>query len=601
MTRKNSKRMFLVSFLLAGFSLIEMGGFLYAETRVLYNCDATRLGEHVFHIQIQVITEGLDAIDFQMPAWNGLYQIRDFAHRVRLAQAFNQDRLRLPVEKIDKQTWRVKIHGVATTHFEYDVYANENSPYSSQLDVHHGFLNGGNVFMYPVGKKTLPVQVRFLVPENWRIATELSPVAEDNVFEAKNYDSLVDTPVEMGTFRRLQFEARGVQFSVILDTESAQFDEQELIRLLKRLVETEFDLMRDVPLKHYTFIYHFSSGLVGGGMEHAFSTAIHVNAGEVSRRLESLAGVTAHEFFHLWNVKRIRPASLEPIDYTKENYTRALWFSEGVTSLYAAYILVRSGVESMTDFYHSLAQTIESEQSRPAHLIQSAEESSLDTWFDKYSFYRRPANSISYYEKGKILGLLLDLMIRTSTNNSSSLDDILRYLNTDVAQKGLYFDDRQGIPLAVERVTGHRFDDFFNRYVHGVDEIDYNSFLRAAGLTLEIKLRNVADLGFAMTQNFDGSPMIDEVFEGGRAEKAGIKRGDELIAINGIPATRTALAKLSSMEGNKKLSLKLRRNGQTIETAFETGTKKIDHYEIVESPNTTPLQAAIRTGILTGR
>ncbi|MBZ5534490.1 MAG: PDZ domain-containing protein [Acidobacteriia bacterium] len=577
------------------------GHSLRAEQRVFYTCDMSKQEEHFFHIEIRTEVEKAATFDFQMPAWNALYQIRDFAHRVRAVEAFNQDHMPLPVEKVDKQTWRVAAQDAREVVLDYEVYANVLTPYDAQLDAHHGFFNGAYIFMYLVGGKNLPIQVRFRIPESWHIATELIPTQEKNVFNARNYDHLVDSPVEAGTFRWLQFESKGAKFNVIVDGETAQIDDRELLLLLKRIVEAEFETMQDVPLNHYTFIYHFPEGPSGGGMEHAFSTAINMSAQEVSRRLDEVANVSAHEFFHLWNVKRIRPASLEPIDYARENYTRALWFSEGVTSLYGAYTLVRAGVDKKEDFYRSLAETIQSEQERPARLHQSVEEASLDTWLDKYPFYRRPENSISYYEKGEILGLLLDLTIRQGTNNHRSLDDVMRFLNKEYAQRGRFFDDRAGIPDAVERVTGKPLDEFFARYVHGIEEIDYNSFLRAAGLKLDLQPRKVGDPGFTVTQNFDGAPRIDEVTAGSPAEKAGLKNGDVLVEINGRAVTRRALTLLSTMDPGKRVKIKCVRSGQTLEVSFQTMAKTVTHYAIMESADPTPLQISIRDGILTGR
>ncbi len=590
-----------VTALFSALILIGVGCSFAAGDRVFYTCDMAKPQAHFFHVKVQASVDGASTIDFQMPAWNALYQIRDFAHRVRLVQAFNQDHKPLKVEKVDKQTWRVATQDAREVVLEYDVYANVLSPYDAQLNPHHGFINGAYIFMYPVGKKNLPIQVKFQTPEDWHIATELTRTREKNIFDARNYDHLADSPVEAGTFRWLQFESKGAKFDVVIDGETAQFDEPELLQLLKRIVNFEIETMQDVPFSHYTFIYHFPEGRSGGGMEHAFSTAINLSAQEVSRRLEDIANVSAHEFFHVWNVKRIRPSSLEPVDYTRENYTRALWFSEGVTSLYGAYTMVRSGIDKKEDFYRSLAETIQSEQERPAHVLQNVEESSLDTWFDKYPYYRRPENSISYYEKGEILGLLLDLTIRRETENRRSLDDVMRYLNREYAQKGLFFDDRSGIPDAVEKVIGRRMDDFFDRFVRGVEEIAYDQFLNIAGLKLDLQSRNVGDPGFTVTQNFDGAPVVDEVLDASPADKAGVKSGDELVEVNGRAATRSALTVLSSLEAGKRLKIKVRRNGRVREVSFQTTGKTTIQYAIVESSDPSPLQAAIRNGILTGK
>jgi len=200
-----------------------------------------------------------------------------------------------------------------------------------------------------------------------------------------------------------------------------------------------------------------------------------------------LLELPAHEFFHAWNVKRIRPRTLEPVDYAKEQYTRALWFAEGVTSTYGAYTLERTHLWSKDEFYRDVASQITELESRPAHKWQSAEDSSLDAWLEKYDDYNLPARSISYYNKGQILGVMLDLAIRDATDNRKSLDDVIRRMNDEYAKQHKFYDDSEGIRAAVEEVAGTSFEDFFRRYVNGVDEIPFEKFLDMAGLQLRIE------------------------------------------------------------------------------------------------------------------
>src|SRR6202035_3346047 len=218
-------------------------------------------------------------------------------------------------------------------------------------------------------------------------------------------------------------------------------------------------LMEGSPFEHYTFILHIGKGAGGGGMEHANSTAIGIPSDEY------LPGVAAHEFFHLWNVKRIRPATLEPVDFTKEQYTRALWFAEGVTSTYGAYTLVRSGIWNKERFYGDLGQQISELEARPANRWQSAEQSSLDAWMEKYSLYENPEYSVSYYTKGQVLGVLLDILIRDRTDNAKSLDDVLREMNNDFGVPGKPYRDSLDVQLTAEKVAGGSFEDFFKNYV----------------------------------------------------------------------------------------------------------------------------------------
>ena len=265
--------------------------------------------------------------------------------------------------------------------------------------------------MYPVDARTSPVEISFTdLPTGWRIATALSHVGDG--FAAQDYDRLVDSPVEIGVFQESDFDQGGGHYRVVVDADPADYDMQKIVATLRSLVAAATAWMDDQPFQTYLFLYHFPRGPAGGGMEHAYSTAIDISASRLAENPLSLGDVTAHEFFHLWNVKRIRPQSLEPIDYTKENYTRALWFSEGVTTTAGNIIRLRAGLLDEARYLKEMADEIAELQRRPAHLTQSAEESSLDAWLEKYDYYRLPTRSISYYNKGYLLGVLLDLQVR---------------------------------------------------------------------------------------------------------------------------------------------------------------------------------------------
>ena len=254
-------------------------------------------------------------------------------------------------------------------------------------------------------------------------------------------------------------------------------------------------------------------------MEHSNCTAISTQSGDAA------ASVTAHEFFHAWNVKRIRPQTLEPVDYTKEMYTRALWFAEGVTSTYGSYALERTGLWTKDQFYADLAGQIGELDSRPAHHWQSVEESSLDAWLEGYDEYRRPDRSISYYNKGQIVGDMLDLAIRDVTDNHKSLDDVLRRMNEIYAKQGRFYDDSQGVQTTAEEVAGTKFNDFFLTYVAGTEEIPYDKFLGAAGLALKVERRAAPDLQFWTTTGHGpgAQVVVSQVTPESAADAAGLR------------------------------------------------------------------------------
>ncbi len=442
------------------------------------------------------IPEVSNRVLVQIPAWNGLYQIRDFSSHVMQVSARDDNGKVLVIEKLDKQTWQVVGTGDVTVN--YTSFWDEPGPFASQLNPDHAFLNFAMFLMYVPDRRGETAELSFAdLPAKWRVAVELDRVAKvpsalDAVYTARNYDALVDAPAEIGVFQELDFEAAGKRIRVVVHGDAG--DTARLKDGLARIVNYESTLMGGAPFPEYLFLFHVGRAFGGGGMEHMNGTAI---AGDDGRQLLTYA---AHEFFHAWNVKRIRPQAIEPVDYTKEMYTRSLWFAEGVTDTYEAYALERTGLWSTKQFYENLALQIGAVESRPAHLWQSAEQSSLDTWLEKYPSYNRADTSVSYYDKGQLLGVLLDILIRDSTNNEASLDDLMRLLNDKFARAGRFYDDRDDLRTAVEEVIQSKTSvapanvkQFFTRYISGTDELPLADYLSRAGW--ELKETHVATNG----------------------------------------------------------------------------------------------------------
>jgi len=350
--------------------------------------------------------------------------------------------------------------------------------------------------------------------------------------------------------------------------------------------------MNDRPFESYLFIYHFPRGPAGGGMEHAFSTAIDHSANDL-KNPKSLESTSAHEFFHLWNVKRIRPQSLEPIDYTRENYTRALWFSEGVTSTVGDLALLKAGLLNPPDYLQRLSRGIGVLQSRPAHLTQSAEESSLDTWLDKYPDYRTPERSINYYNKGELLGVLLDLKIREDSHGAHSLRDLFQAMNHDYAKQGKFFPDSEGVRVEAEKLTGTDLRGFFEQYVAGTTELPYEDLFKTVGLVLAKQNQIIADPGFTANRNFRGPLVIEEVYGDG-ARKAGLSEGDEIVSIDG----RTPLRGLDQQFDNSKPGTTVRivvmRRGARKDVSLLLSQRQIETYVFRDLPGATAGQLARR-------
>ncbi len=544
-----------------------------------------------------------DQVTLQMPAWNALYQIRDFSSHMMQIIATDEEGHPLPMRKLDKQTWSVSGNGTVTV--TYPILWDEPGPFASQLNPDHAFLNFAMLLLYVPDRRTEDTRVAFDdVPEGWRVAVELDAAGtaeghHSGGYVAPSYDALVDAPAEIGHFDEYRMEAGGRPVRIVVHGDSG--DRSRLLESLKRIVDYEVSLMGGAPFREYLFLFHVGSNVGGGGMEHMNCTAISADVPA------QLPGYSAHEFFHAWNVKRIRPQSLEPMDYTREMWTRSLWFAEGVTNTYGAYALERTGLWSTQQFYANLADEVRELQARPAHRWQSVEQSSLDAWYEKYPLYTRPDESVSYYNKGQIVGVLLDILIRDRTDNRASLDDVLRTLNEEFAKAGRYYEDTEGLRAVMENVIRKKapsadadLSDFFGRYISGSDEIPYSDFLARAGWTIRDTSQRRATLGFTVNRDNGAPASIASVDRESGAREAGLKEGDVLIALNGEPFPRAPERWLRDHQPDERVTVKVQRGGGERDFSFPLGRQTDAAYLIAEMPSPTEKQRRIRDGILRG-
>jgi predicted metalloprotease with PDZ domain len=588
-------RVRVIAFL--SFALLFAGA---ARGTINYSISFEHPDDHLFHVTM-TIPDVHDQVIVQMPAWNATYQIRDFASRIQNLRATDKTAKKLQLEKVDKQTW--KISGNESIEVAYDIFWDEPGPFASQLNSTHAFMNLAEIVVYVPGRRNEQVTLGFSVgvPQQWKFATSSSAFVSmrgSNRFVgvmASNYDTLVDAPIEFGEFDVVALEGINPPVSVAVHGEN--YNKHELADGLSKIVRYETQLMGVAPYERYQFIFQIDpNGAGGGGMEHANSTAIGASS------TTAAITIAAHEFFHLWNVKRIRPQSLEPIDYSKEMYTRSLWFAEGVTSTYATYAEVRTGMWTPTQFYEDLSDQINELQSRPARLWQSVEESSLNAWLEKYPQYNRPDYSISYYNKGQLDGFLLDVLIRDATDNRKSLDDVMRSLNDNFAKKGRFYNDSADIEAAAENVAGINFKDFFAKYVAGTDELPYDDILSKAGMTVTASHSTRADLGFETSIAFAGSQIVvSSVASGSAAEKAGLHAGDVVLSTNGEPATRGFQSWAQQRKPGDTVKFRVRRRGSEMEFSFAVGSTAVQEYRVAPAKDATEKQRRIREGLLQGK
>jgi predicted metalloprotease with PDZ domain len=565
---------------------------------IRYEISLANPEQHLFHVTME-IPDVHDHLNLQMAAWNALYEIRDFSSHVQQVAA-SANGQQIPIEKLDKLTWRVKANGTVTVN--YATFWDDVGPFNTQLNAEHAFINPAMILLYIPDRRAEECSLLLTgIPRDWKVASATQnharPMASRDAawdFTAPSFDALADGPIELSNFEEFTIHDLSPPVHVVIHGDN--YKKHDVETALRKICAYEIKLMEGAPYEQYTFIFHIgkAAGGGGGGMEHSNSTAIHVPSGDY------LANVSAHEYFHLWNVKRIRPSTLEPVDYTQEMYTRALWFAEGVTNTYGSYTLVRTGIWSKQEFYADLASQITELETRPAEHWQSAEQSSLDTWLDKYALYNQPQRSVSYYTKGQVLGVLLDITIRDRTDNQHSLDDVMRVMNQDFAKSGKFYRDSLDVKLEAEKITGGSLDDFFNKYISGADPLPYTGTLAKAGLALDQKESILATLGFSLQRESDTTWSVASVEAGTEAEKSGLKVADQIVRWNNGDVPRRPGHWVTQQKPGDVLHLRVRRGDSEEPIDIRLGEHRETFYQIIELPDPDTRAKRIRDGLLHG-
>jgi predicted metalloprotease with PDZ domain len=568
---------------------------------------------HLYDVSVEVDTCSGSTLDFKLPAWTpGSYMIRDYARHVQAfsAQAGEQH---LAWHKIDKHTWRVESLGADRVTVRYKVYANELSVRTSHLDASHGYFNGATLAMYLPDRMREPLELRVVTPATWRVATGLEPLdvpavaGEQEVwrFRAADYDELIDCPCECGTHRSLLFAVDDIPHEIAIWGEG-NYDATRLLEDHRRIVELERDLWGSLPYQRYVFILLLvDKGY--GGLEHRNSVTNLIGrwSFRAERSYEKFLGLTSHEFFHTWNVKRLRPAPLGSFDYGRENYTRQLWAMEGFTSYYDDLLLVRAGLMTPTRYLEVIAEQIEQLQSQPGRTLQSLEQSSFDAWIKFYRPDENTANSsISYYQKGALVSLLMDFDIRRMTDNDYSLDDLLRTMMLAYPPDGPGIPEERGYQAALEELTDRDWTAFFARYIAGTDELPYAEYLFLAGLELQWSYKESATgtppawLGLT-TRTEHGRLLVSSVRSDGPAYTSGVYAGDELLALDGWRIDAEGLAsRVAERAPGAAITLTLFRRDQLVQLDVPLAPAPLDKLRICPVATPTPQQEALYTSWL---
>jgi predicted metalloprotease with PDZ domain len=542
---------------------------------------------HLLHVELAADgVAGPGAVWLVMPSWTpGSYLMREFPRNVQGFAAEDGGGAPLAWSRADKNTWRVAAPADGRLRVRYAVYAAEPTVRTSHLDSSHASVNGASVFMYLQGRTDAPATVRVEAPDGWRTTTAL-PEAEPGVFRAADYDELVDSPLEIGTHRLIEWEAEGKRHRYAL-WGRGNLDEDRLVADTTRVIRASNAMFGSLPYPDFTFIVHLASGY--GGLEHRNSTVLLGDRwGFRGTAYEQFIGLVAHEFFHLWNGKRIRPGVLGPFDYTRETYTRDLWVVEGITTYYTDLLLLRAGLITSERYLEKLAEAVSRYLATPGRHEQSLADSSFETWI---RFYRPDASTpnaqVSYYQKGALVALLLDMEIRDATGGARSLDDVMRGLWERYGEPDVGFAEGAVEALAAE-VAGRDLRPFFDAYLRGTAELDLDGALARAGLRLARGDRRPTQsaaapppLRAAVPSDLEvrtglrlkaegGTSLVTHVITGSPAYRAGVNAGDELVALDGLRVSdRTLLARLEERPASERVPLTVFRRDELVTLELE--------------------------------
>lgn len=507
---------------------------------------------HTHYVEVEMDVRDFKGteMDVKMPVWApGSYLVREFAKSVEDFSA-NTNGKPLEVKKVNKNTWRIYKGKKDKVVIKYRVYAFELSVRTSYVDVDHAYFNGTSIFMYVKDNLDATGNLTIVPHKNWKkVNTGLAKVeGSEWVRSYPHYDILVDSPIEIGNQLTFDFTAAGVKHTVAMFGEG-NYNVETLKKDMARIIETTSDIFGFNPNKEYTFIIHnLTQG--SGGLEHLNSTTLQVDRWTYEgAKYDGFLSLVAHEYFHLWNVKRIRPINLGPFNYDGENYTPLLWIMEGFTSYYDELILQRSGDYSKDTYIRKMAGTATRVENQPGNKVLPVSESSLDAWVKLYRPNENSYNTtISYYSKGSLVAMVLDLEIIHSTHGEKSLDDVLIYLYKEYYEKkGRGFTPEEA-RMAIEHIAGKNLDEIFNKYINGTETIDYAKYFNYAGLNVVDANENNNNSSFGVfTKEEDGKLLVSTVVRNTTAYEGQLSVNDELIAINGKRVNKANMSSIFDM------------------------------------------------------
>ena len=579
-----------------------------------YTLSMSRPTSHLFEVAIAIELPDesrTKPLQLQMAKWSpGRYGVFDFAKNVQEFRANGR------VTRVDDQTWSVDPGGANTITVSYKVFGNDLSGTFSQLDERHANYNGASIFMYVVDHKPNPVKLTIKPPSGWKIINGRMDRVGQTDWTFPNWDELVDTPTEIAPdWTQDTFEVDGKKYHVVVHSFGPEGGKRPaLVKDIERIVRAEIAMWGPPEFTEYTFLIHYAADdHSGDGMEHLTSTQI-IEPGALAEpgMYESTLSTVAHEFFHVWNVKRLRPEELGPWDFTRPLRTRGLWIAEGFTNYYGRLMLRRAGIWSDKKFFDSEAQTIARIESAQGSRLMSAEESSLSAPFLDDAAHVQLTNlhntAISYYPKGELIGMVMDLLVRGRSNGKMSLDDVMRQMYDEFYLKSsnssYYLRGRgyqtEDLERVVSQVSQTDFTDFFKRHVRSVEVLPYEEAFRYVGLRLvKSQAKEPFDAGLSLEFE-DRTATIQNVRNGSPAEDAGLQANDKILSLAGREVTKAWLKTLARYKTGDSVKIVVKRDRRTINANLVLGEPERIEYRIEEDTRASAEQKALRNAWLKG-
>ena len=583
----------MIQFLLFAISLLTFQ--LSAQT-IAYQLRMPKPQNHYFEVEMTLSDFKEKELNLKLPVWApGSYLVREFSKNLNLVKAFDENGKGIQVVKKTKNTWTVKANGDKKIKVKYEVYSFELSVRTSFLDLTHGFVSGSGVFMYVDGYKDKSGLLEIVKHPTFSTITTALPKAKMSIakdgsesFDFSNYDQLVDCPIEIGNHLVFDFTAAGVKHTVAMYGEG-NFDVPTLKKDMAKVVQAATDVFGVNPNKDYVFIIH---NVVDGqgGLEHTNSTTLSVNRWTYQgAEYTGFLSLVAHEYFHLWNVKRVRPIELGPFDYDQENYTSLLWVMEGFTSYYEKLILVRAGFMSKEDFLNKLQGSINYVEGSVGSRVQPVAHASFDAWIKAYRPTENSANtSMTYYSRGSVIASIIDIFIIDNSKGKQCLDHFFQHL-----YKKYFIEMNRGFSETefkadLEKFVGKNLDEFYKKYIDGTDILPYAEVFDKVGISIIDNTSFKPSFG-ATVREEGGKVMVKNVRAGSSAEDAGISVGDEIVGCNSYRVDQAMLEGMMSGLGTAETAdLLIAREEKLFSVKVRMTNFRKPNFQLVKQTNDKP-------------